>query len=132
MSDATSKTQGSSPRQHGCRVKCVYAPAAAEDRFRVLVDRLWPRGIAKVKARIDLWLAEIAPSDALRRRFHHDPARWDEFIVAYEAELATEPALAAVDLRSRLRDGPVTLLYAARDEERNNAVALKRWLERRP
>jgi uncharacterized protein YeaO (DUF488 family) len=67
-----------------------------------------------------------------RRRCHHDPARWDESVVAYEAELATEPALAAADLRGRLRDGPVTLLYAARDEARNNAVALTRWPERRP
>jgi uncharacterized protein YeaO (DUF488 family) len=132
MSDATSKTQRSFPRPHGFRVKRVYAPAAAEDGFRVLVDRLWPRGIAKAKARIDLWLKEIAPSAALRRRFHHDPARWDEFVAAYEAELATGPAFAAAtDLRGRLRDGPVTLLYAARDAERNNAVALKRWLERR-
>lgn len=114
------------------RLKRVYAPAAAEDGFRVLVDRLWPRGVAKAKARIDLWLKQIAPSDALRRRFHHDPARWDDFVAAYEAELAKEPARAAADdLRARLRDGPVTLLYAAREEERNNAVALSRWLERR-
>jgi len=114
----------------GFRVKRVYAPAAEDDGLRVLVDRLWPRGIAKDKARIDLWLKDVAPSEALRRRFHGDPTKWQEFVTAYGAELEQEPAsTAAANLRERLRSQPVTLLYAARDETHNNAVALKGWLE---
>jgi uncharacterized protein YeaO (DUF488 family) len=111
-------------------IKRVYEPAARDDGLRILVDRLWPRGIAKEKAHIDLWLKEIAPSDALRRQFHGHPAKWDEFVAAYGRELAEEPArTAAADLRKRMREQPVTLLYAARDEAHNNAVALKDWLE---
>ena len=96
----------------------------------MLVDRLWPRGIAKEKARIDLWLKDIAPSDALRRRFHGDSSKWPEFVAAYDSELRREPASTAVaSLREHLHSQPVTLLYAARDETHNNAVALKAWLE---
>jgi len=113
------------------RVKRVYEPAAEDDGLRVLVDRLWPRGIAKEKARIDLWLKDIAPSDALRRLVHGDATKWDEFVAAYGRELAQEPARSAVaTLRERLRSQPITLLYAARNETRNNAVALKGWLDR--
>ncbi len=113
------------------RIKRAYAPATADDGLRVLVDRLWPRGIAKEKARIDLWLKDIAPSEALRRRFHGDPSKWREFVAAYDAELQREPAsMAVASLRERLRSQAVTLLYAARDETHNNAVALKAWLER--
>ena len=113
-------------------IKRVYAPAEDSDGLRVLVDRLWPRGIAKEKARIDLWLKDLAPSDALRRRVHGDPKQWENFVIEYRHELAREPALSAVaNLHNRARNGPVTLLYAARDEQRNNAVALKSWLERR-
>jgi uncharacterized protein YeaO (DUF488 family) len=112
-------------------LKRVYEPPAAGDGVRILVDRLWPRGIAKEKAAIDLWLKEIAPSDALRHRFHGNPANWKEFRAAYAAELAAPAAQAAVKaLREQLRKVPVTLLYASRDEEHNNAVALKAWLER--
>ena len=112
------------------RVKRVYEPAAKDDGLRVLVDRLWPRGMAKEKARIDLWLKDIAPSDALRHMVHADPAKWPEFVAAYHRELAQEPAKsAAASLRERLRREPVTLLYAARNESQNNAVALKEWLE---
>jgi len=111
-------------------VKRVYEAPAAGDGTRILVDRLWPRGIAK--ARIDLWLKDIAPSDALRKRFHGKSDDWDAFRTAYFAELEDEAALAATEeLLHCLRDGPVTLLYAARDERQNNAVALKAWLERR-
>jgi uncharacterized protein YeaO (DUF488 family) len=114
------------------RLKRIYAPAEAADGLRVLVDRLWPRGISKDKARIDQWLKDIAPSDALRRRVHADPSAWDAFVLDYAHELAREPAHSATEeLRKHLRKGPVTLLYAARDEEHNNAVALKRLLERR-
>ncbi len=113
------------------RVKRIYKPAEADDGFRVLVDRLWPRGIAKAKAHIDEWLKDVAPSDTLRHRFHDQPAKWAEFVAAYGRELEQEPAKsAAASLRERARHEPVTLLYAARDESHNNAVALKDWLER--
>ena len=112
-------------------LKRVYAPPDAGDGTRILVDRLWPRGIARDKARIDLWLKDIAPSDALRKRFHGKPDDWDAFCAAYFAELEDAAAQAAAkDLLDRLRKGPVTLLHAARDEQRNNAVALRAWLER--
>ena len=113
------------------RIKRVYEPASKDDGLRVLVDRLWPRGIAKRKVHIDLWLRDLSPSDALRRMVHADPAKWDEFVKAYGRELKQEPAQSALaDLRKLPRSRPVTLLYAARDEAHNNAVALKRWLER--
>ncbi len=112
-------------------LKRVYEKPEAGDGTRILVDRLWPRGIAKDKAGIDLWLRDIAPSDALRKRFHGKPDDWEAFCAAYDSELQGAAAQAAArDLLDRLRRGPVTLLYAARDERRNNAVALKAWLER--
>lgn len=108
-------------------LKRVYDPPAETDGTRILVDRLWPRGIAK--DRVDLWLKEIAPSDALRRQFHGHPEHWDAFRAAYAAELDSEPARAGLELLlERWRAGPVTLLYAARHEEQNNAMALKLWL----
>jgi uncharacterized protein YeaO (DUF488 family) len=112
------------------RVKRVYRAPDAEDGVRVLVDRLWPRGLSRERAQIDLWLKEIAPSDALRRRFHGDPAGWEDFKTAYYAELEQPPAQSAGrGLLDRLSREPVTLLFAAREEIRNNAVALKEWLE---
>jgi uncharacterized protein YeaO (DUF488 family) len=112
-------------------LKRVYERPDAGDGTRILVDRLWPRGIAKDKARIDFWFKDIAPSDALRKRFHAKPDDWDAFCAAYDSELQGAAAQAAAkDLLDRLRKGPVTLLYAARDERRNNAVALRAWLER--
>ena len=111
-------------------IKRVYEPADAGDGTRILVDRLWPRGIAKEKARIDLWLRDIAPSGALRKRFHGQPDDWDEFRSAYFAELkGAEAQAASRTLFAHMKKGPVTLLYAARDERHNNAVALKAWLE---
>jgi uncharacterized protein YeaO (DUF488 family) len=98
----------------------------------VLVDRLWPRGLAKDKARVDEWLKDVAPSDALRKRFHGNPELWDEFIAAYGRELTREPATAALAyLQALVRKQPLTLLYAARDEIHNNAVALREFLERK-
>jgi uncharacterized protein YeaO (DUF488 family) len=112
-------------------LKRVYEPPDPGDGARILVDRLWPRGIAKEKAGIDLWLKDIAPSDALRKRFHGKPQDWDAFCAAYFSELqGTAAQAAAQKLFDHLRDGPVTLLYAARNEQQNNAVALKAWLER--
>jgi uncharacterized protein YeaO (DUF488 family) len=114
-----------------CRIKRIYEPATKDDGLRVLVDRLWPRGIAKAKAHIDLWLRDLAPSDALRHMVHDDPSKWPDFVKAYSRELKQEPAKSAVaDLRKKLRNHRVTLLYAARDEEHNNAVALARLLAR--
>jgi uncharacterized protein YeaO (DUF488 family) len=114
------------------KVKRVYEAAAKADGIRILVDRLWPRGIAKEKAKIDLWLKEVAPSNALRKRFHAKPEKWDAFLEAYAAELEADEAVeAAKELRGHIRKGTVTLLYAARDEAHNNAVALKAWLTRR-
>jgi uncharacterized protein YeaO (DUF488 family) len=116
----------------GLRVKRIYEPPAAGDGYRVLVDRLWPRGIAKEKAAIDMWLKDVSPSDALRKRVHGDPDAWDQFVVDYHAELEREPAnAAALSLIERMHKGPVTLLYAARNETHNNAIALKLWLDAR-
>ncbi|HTH35159.1 MAG TPA: DUF488 family protein [Xanthobacteraceae bacterium] len=111
------------------RIKRIYQPAAKTDGLRVLVDRLWPRGIAKAKAQIDLWLKDVSPSDALRHKFHNHPESWSAFVTAYRRELKQEPASSALDqLRALVRKQPVTLLYAARDETHNNAVALQRLL----
>ena len=111
------------------RIKRVYEPPEAADGRRVLVDRLWPRGISKEAAKIDHWAKEASPSTALRKEFHGNPERWDEFRAAYALELAQEPAhAAALALLAEAKAGVVTLLYAAKDETRNNAAALRDWL----
>lgn len=111
------------PRQ--IRTKRAYDPPDAGDGMRVLVDRLWPRGLKKENAAIDLWLKEAAPSAELRRWFGHDPARWDEFRRRYFGELTdNRAALAPLFAARRV----VTLLFAARDPEHNYAVALAEWL----
>jgi len=113
------------------KVKRVYAPAEKSDGFRVLVDRLWPRGLSKDKAHIDLWLKDVSPSNDLRRRFHGEPTKWREFVAAYAKELEEESAAAAVTtLREQARHGTTTLLYAAHDEAHNNAVALRGLIEK--
>lgn len=112
------------------QVKRVYDPPADVDGARILVDRLWPRGLKKETARLDEWLKDVAPSDALRRWFSHDPARWKEFQWRYFSELDGRPEVVSAILE-RARKGPVTLLYAARDTEHNHAVALRTHLERR-
>ena len=104
------------------RLKRVYEEPAKSDGTRILVDRLWPRGLTKEKAHIDLWLKEVAPTDDLRKWFGHDPARWPEFRARYRAELAGRRSL--LELARRASDGPVTILYAARDQQHNNAVVL--------
>jgi uncharacterized protein YeaO (DUF488 family) len=110
------------------RLKQVYKTPEKDDGFRILVDRLWPRGIAKEKARVDLWLKDIAPSTELRIWFGHDPAKWAEFQKRYERELLqNEPALE--NLRRIIKEEKkVTLLFAASDEIHNNAVALRTFL----
>ena len=111
------------------RLKRVYEAPAPEDGLRILVDRLWPRGLKKEEARIDHWMKDVAPSAELRRWFGHDPARWDEFRRRYAVELKANPT-ALDDLRAHLRGrGAATLLFAAHDETHNNAVALKEILE---
>ena len=111
-------------------VKRVYAPAAESDGFRVLVDRLWPRGISKAEAKLDLWLREISPSTALRKWFNHDPVRWTEFQRRYHAELNDQKELVA-DLKGRAKEGTVTLLYSAKDEQHNQAVAIRSFMLKR-
>jgi uncharacterized protein YeaO (DUF488 family) len=101
-------------------------PARTRD-YRVLVDRIWPRGVRKEDARIDLWLKEIAPSTALRKWFAHDPAKWSEFKKRYFRELQAQPD-AVRSLAQRAKKEHVTLVYGAKDEEHNNAVALKEFL----
>ena len=109
------------------RSRRVYEEPMAEDGTRILVDRLWPRGIAKEKARIDEWLKEIAPSDELRKWFGHDPARWEEFRERYRRELDAKAELLD-QLRGLTKKGTVTLLFAAKDEEHNNAIVLKEMI----
>ena len=113
-------------------IKRVYDPPAPQDGLRVLVDRLWPRGLSKAAARVDLWLKDIAPSAELRRWFNHEPERWQAFCARYEAELADAGAALQALHAAAAGQAAVTLLYAARDAERNNAVALKSFLERKP
>ncbi|MCM8748672.1 DUF488 domain-containing protein [Thermomicrobiaceae bacterium CFH 74404] len=110
------------------RIKRVYEPPAAEDGQRFLVERLWPRGLRKDAMLLDGWLREVAPSDGLRRWFDHDPAKWDEFRRRYAAELDERPE-SWRPLLEAARQGPITLLFSARDTEHNNAVALKAYLE---
>ena len=110
-------------------IKRVYEGPGESDGMRVLVDRLWPRGLSKERAHIDLWLKEIAPSNELRTWFGHEPARFDEFRHRYEAELASGPAHDALArLRELAGQHPVTLVFAARDAEHSNAAVLRELL----
>jgi len=110
------------------RLKRAYEAASREDGLRVLVERLWPRGLTKEKAAIDLWLKEIAPSPGLRVWFGHDPSRWEGFKTRYWKELEKNRE-AVGPLREKVGKGTVTFVYAARDEEHNGALALKMFLE---
>lgn len=109
-------------------LKRAYESPAKSDGMRILVDRLWPRGVAKAKARIDRWMKDVAPSAELRKWFGHDPEKWSEFQKRYRAELKGNPALA--ELRDLAHQGDITLIYAARDESHNEAVVLKKILDR--
>lgn len=111
------------------QVKRVYETPESGDGTRVLVDRIWPRGLTKSEVSMDLWLKEIAPSTALRKWYGHDPDKWPEFCRRYAAELDEKPQLTTL-LRVKGGDGPVTLLFSARDIQHNQAVALKDYLER--
>ena len=111
------------------QIKRVYMQPSSDDGMRILVDRLWPRGLTKEKASVDLWLKEIAPSNELRKWFAHDPGKWEEFQTRYLAELKgnAEPL---ARLKQEVAKGPVTLLYGAKDEEHNEAVVLLKILKK--
>lgn len=109
------------------RLKRAYARPEPEDGTRILVDRLWPRGIAKADAALDVWMKDIAPSTALRQWFAHDPARWATFRERYAEELRARPDLVE-QLRAQARKGPITLVYGARDDVHNDAVVLREIL----
>lgn len=109
-------------------LKRAYEPPGPDDGFRILVDRLWPRGVSKDSAHIDLWLKEIAPSTPLRKWFSHDPLKWDEFRQRYCQELDQNP-VAVGQLVDYLRRGPVTLVYGAKDTEHSHALVLRAYLE---
>jgi uncharacterized protein YeaO (DUF488 family) len=106
------------------RIKRIYEPYAESDGFRVLVDRLWPRGIAKDKAHIDQWLKEVAPSTELRQWFHHEESKWHEFETKYRYELKNSDALKELSELAKKHKN-LTLLYSAKDEKNNQAVVLK-------
>ena len=112
-------------------IKRVYEPVSPKDGYRILVDRLWPRGLSKDRAAVDLWLKDIAPSTELRRWFGHDPGKWSEFRRKYSAELATH-AEDVAQIRKLAKRRRVTLVYGARDTEYNDAVVLLGYLEPRP
>jgi uncharacterized protein YeaO (DUF488 family) len=112
------------------RVKRVYEEPSPQDGARILVDRLWPRGLTKERAAVDLWLKDVAPSTELRKWFGHDPAKWKEFQVRYRKELRKKKDALKL-LRQKSEESTVTLLYGARDEEHNAALVLKKLLEGR-
>ncbi len=112
------------------QVKRVYEAGAPGDGKRILIDRLWPRGLSKAKAAVDVWLKEIAPSTELRRWYGHEAEKWLEFKNRYHAEL-DDNAAAVGELNSHLEKDPVTLLFGSREERLNNAFALKEYLESR-
>lgn len=113
------------------RLKRAYAKPTPGDGCRILVERLWPRGLSKDAAKFDLWAKDAAPSTSLRKWFDHDPEKWEEFKVRYFAELDARPEVVAL-IKRRLRQGQVTFVFASREERFNNAVALKEYLEQPP
>jgi uncharacterized protein YeaO (DUF488 family) len=111
------------------KLKRVYEKPGKEDGVRILVDRLWPRGLTKEKAGVDLWLKEVAPSTELRKWFGHDPAKWKEFQKRYRKELENNKEQVAV-LKEQVKKRVVTLVYGAKDEEHNEALVLKELLDK--
>lgn len=112
------------------KIKRIYDAPAPEDGIRILVDRLWPRGLSKEKAKVDLWLKEIAPSNELRKWYSHDPKKWAEFKKKYFNDLNSKREL-VVQIVQNMKAGDVTLLYSSKEEKINNAVALKEYIEKR-
>jgi uncharacterized protein YeaO (DUF488 family) len=113
------------------QLKRAYEGASRGDGTRILVERLWPRGVSKDEAAIELWVKEAAPSTGLRKWYDHDPEKWEEFRRRYWAEL-DEKGEVLDDLKRKIAEGPVTFVFAARDEGHNSAVVLKEYLERGP
>ena len=111
------------------KIKRIYDSPDDGDGFRVLVDRIWPRGISKVRAHLDLWMREIAPSDALRKWFAHDPERWPGFVKKYHLELKRKAELVRQIRTLEKEHGTLTLLYSAHDEACNQALALRQFLK---
>jgi uncharacterized protein YeaO (DUF488 family) len=111
------------------KLKRAYEKPSREDGLRILVERLWPRGLTKERAAVDLWLKEVAPSQDLRKWYAHDTAKWEQFQKRYRKELE-ENEEAVQLLKQKAKQGTVTLVYAARDEEHNSALVLKRFLEK--
>jgi len=122
--------RGTQPAPMNIRVKRVYEAPSKADGFRVLVDRLWPRGLSKEVACLDLWMREVSPSTALRNWFKHEPSQWDEFQRRYAAQLE-QHSEEVEKLREYARNGPLTFVYGSRNEKLNNAVALKAYLDRK-
>jgi uncharacterized protein YeaO (DUF488 family) len=112
------------------KIKRIYDQPTEDDGFRILVDRLWPRGLNKKKAKLDLWLKDIAPSSELRKSFCHDPKKWTEFKKKYFRELVDKKELVHLIIK-KAKEINVTLLYGAKDKEFNNAVALKEYIRNR-
>jgi uncharacterized protein YeaO (DUF488 family) len=110
------------------RIKRVYDPSSPQDGLRILVDRLWPRGLSKEKAKVDLWLREIAPSNELRKWYGHEPDKWTEFKKKYLEEIEEKKAEFEL-LRKKARQGTVTFLFSSKEEKLNNAAALKEFVE---
>ena len=113
--------------ENGITIKRIYCRPQRSDGARILVDRLWPRGLSKQAAHIDHWMKDVAPSDELRKWFAHDVARWEAFRDRYRKELEAKRD-ELQQLRDLCRQGPVTLLFAARDEMHNQAVVIRQWL----
>lgn len=111
-------------------LKRIYEPGSRDDGFRIFVDRLWPRGLKKSEAGVDLWVREIAPTTELRKWFNHDPQRWTEFAADYNFQLRKNEKVAAELIDLIKVHKKVSLLYAAKDEEHNNALVLKRYLDK--
>ncbi len=112
------------------KIKRVYKSADENDGYRILVDRLWPRGVSKEKAKLDLWMKDIAPSNNLRKWFNHDPTRWDEFQNKYNEELKEKKELLKQIKELEDNKSTVTLVYGAKNEENNNAIVLKNTLSK--
>ncbi len=113
------------------RTKRVYDPSSKEDGCRILVDRLWPRGLSKERAKLNLWMREIAPSDELRHWYGHEPEKWEEFQKRYKQELANKQNLLDQIRQAEKETGVVTLLYSSRESNLNNATALKVLIEKK-
>ena len=122
------KEGGEGMERRTIKIQRIYNQPDKGDGFRVLIDRLWPRGLKKEEVRVDLWLRDVAPSNELRKWFAHDPQKWDEFQQKYFKELDSRGEPVAMLIR-KAGEGDMTLLYSAKDEEWNNAVALKKYLE---